>query len=119
MALINPAHLVRATKHSLAGLAVAWKQEQTFRHEVLLFPVIALLLLICKPGLVWSVVLVCGWLLVLVIELLNSAIEQVCNRVSPEFHILIKHSKDMASAAIFVTLCLNALLWLAMLWQWW
>lgn len=119
MAFVNPAHLVRGIKNSLAGLVVAWKQEQAFRHEILLFPVIVLLLLVFRPGAIWSAALVAGWLLVLVVELLNSAIEQVCNRVSPEFHILIKHSKDMASAAIFVTLCLNGLLWLTMIWQWW
>ena len=119
MAFVDPLHLLKAFRHSLAGLAVAWKEEQAFRLEIVLLPVICVVLLILRPGFSWSVALVAGWLLVLVTELLNSAIERVCNRVSPEFHILIKHSKDMASAAILMILCCNGLLWLAMLWQWW
>ncbi len=99
------------------GLKVAWQKEQAFRHEIILFGLILLLLLLLRPGLFWSVALISGWLLVLAVELLNSAIEQVCNKTSPDYDILIKYSKDMASAAIFIVLCLNGILWLAMLWD--
>ncbi len=117
MNFINPKHLYRSTKNSLSGLSIAWKNEQAFRHEILLLPVIGIALAILRPGLYWSVAILGAWLIVLSIELLNSAIEQLCNKVCPEYDLLIKYSKDMASAAIFMALCLNGLLWLAMLWD--
>lgn len=112
MALINPSHLFRATRHSLAGLATAFRGEQAFRHEVLVLPVLVLALVLTgKSAVIWLAVLG-GWLAVMVVELLNSGIEKVCDVASPEWHPLIKASKDMASAAIFLTLLVNAGLWL-------
>ena len=112
MALVNPKHLLGATRHSLAGLQAAFRTEQAFRHEVLVLVVlVAVLLGLGKGPLVWLAVLG-GWLAVMVVELLNSAVEKVCDVASPEWHPLIKASKDMASAAIFLTLLCNAGLWL-------
>ena len=114
--LINYKHLMKATKHSLAGLQRAWQAEQAFRHEVLLFPIILLLLFVLRPGAVWSAALIAAWLLVMAVELLNSAIEEAFNLISPEYNLLVKYGKDMASAAIFLALVINGILWLAMLW---
>ncbi len=112
MALINPKHLYKATCHSLQGLRTAFQLEQAFRHEVLILPLLLIALWFTgKPPFEWLLVLG-GWLAVLAVELLNSAIEKVCDKVSPEWHELIKASKDMASAAIFVTMLINAGIWL-------
>ncbi len=116
MALINTTHLLNATRHSFDGLRRAWR-EQAFRHEVLLCPVIVLLLVLLRPGLAWSCALITGWILVMVAELLNTAIEEAFNLISPEYNLHVKYGKDMASAAIFLTLCINGLLWAAMLWS--
>lgn len=115
MPLINPRHLARAALYSLAGLRRAWQNEQAFRHEVLLLPVMLLLLLFFKPGLGWSAALLAGWFLVMALELLNSAIEEAFDLISPEYNIHVKHGKDLASAAIFIAVCVNGLLWLLML----
>ncbi|MEG2005145.1 MAG: diacylglycerol kinase [Bilophila sp.] len=110
--LIHLAHLMGATKNSLAGLARAWKGEQAFRHEVLLLPFLALLLLLTgKSAGDWLLVLG-GWIAVMVVELLNSAIEEAFDLISRDWNSQIKAGKDMASAAIFLTMLINAGLWL-------
>ncbi len=115
MALFNGTHLLRATKHSIAGLRCAWRQEQAFRLEVLLIPVVMCLLVLLRPGFLWSALLLCGWMLVIAIELLNSAIETAFDLITPEYNLYVKYGKDMASAAIFAALCGNGVLWVAML----
>lgn len=115
MRLLNPAHLVGATRHSLAGLVTAWQNEQAFRHEGIVLGILIVLLAVCGAAPDTWLVVVCAWLLVMVVELLNSAIEKACDTVTLERHPLIKAAKDMASAAIFVTMVMNGLLWLRLL----
>lgn len=116
MKFINPLHLFGALRYSLSGLRIAWK-EQAFRHEVLLLPVMSALLLLLRPGFVWSLTLIVAWLLVMVVELLNSAIEEALDLITKDFNIHVKYGKDMASAAVFICVCINGLLWGCMLWQ--
>lgn len=108
---INPGHLMGATKNSLSGLVFAWKGEQAFRHEVL---VLALLAVLCaatgKNAGEWLLVLG-GWLFVMVVELLNSADEESFDLITTEWNEHVKRGKDMASAAIFLAMVINAGLW--------
>ena len=113
--LINVHHLIGATKYSLAGLKRAWQAEQAFRHEVLLFPVILILLLVIRPGFGWTASLIFSWLAVMAFELVNSAIEEAFDLITKEQNIHVKYGKDMASAAIFAALCGHGVLWLCML----
>lgn len=115
MGLINLRHLKNALFYSLAGLSRAWNNEQAFRHEVLLCPVIALLLLLLRPGAGWTAAAVAGWLFVMGFELLNSAIEEAFNLISPEYNEHVKYGKDMASAAIFLALAANGVIWICLL----
>ena len=115
--LIDFRHLFKALLYSFDGLKRAWQGEQAFRFEVLLVPIIVIALFVIKPGAGWCAALMAGWLLVMALELLNSAVEEICDLVSPDYNIHVKYSKDMASAAIFVALCINAVLWLFMLWE--
>lgn len=110
--LINPKHLLGATRNSLAGLAHAWKNEQAFRHEVLLVPLLAAILLLSgKSRGEWLLVLG-GWTGVMAVELLNSAIEEAFDLISTEWNTHIKAGKDMASAAIFLILAFNVGIWM-------
>lgn len=115
MRLINCKHLLRAGRHSLAGLGHAWKQ-QAFRHEVLLLPVLLLVLVLVRPGTGWTAAALIGWLIVMAFELLNSAIEEVFDLVSPFYSDAVKYGKDMASATILLALAANVVLWGCMLW---
>ena len=102
-----------ATRHSFAGLRAAYVGESAFRQEVWLA-------VILSPASFWlgdgkfEVTLLLGSLvLVLIVELLNSAIEATVDRVSFEFHDLSKRAKDIASAAVLLSL-----LWCAGVWAW-
>jgi len=95
-------HLFHATKWSLQGLKAAWKYEQAFRMEAVASLVIIPLALYLGETNVEKILLCLSWILGLVIELLNSAIEAVVDRVSTEFHELSGRAKDLASAAIFM-----------------
>lgn len=108
---INPKHLMGATKNSLSGLAFAWKGEQAFRHEVLVLAVLAVLLAATgKSAGEWLLVLG-GWIGVMVVELLNSADEESFDLVTTEWNEHVKRGKDMASAAIFLAMIINAGIW--------
>lgn len=109
--------IVRATGYSIEGLATAYRGESAFRQETwlaaLMLPVAFWL------GRSWvEVALLAGSvMLVLIVELLNSGIESAIDRVSFEMHELSKRAKDLASAAVFLSLMLCAGVWLGALWQ--
>ena len=105
----RPGRILLATKWSLQGLRAAWLHESSFRLEVYLMVVLAPLGLWLGDTGVERVLLVGSGLLVLSIELLNSAIEAVIERYGPEHHELAGRAKDMGSAAVFV-LMMNVLL---------
>ncbi len=105
----RPGRIVLATKWSMQGLRAAWLHESSFRLEVYLMVVLAPLGFWLGQTGVERALLVGSGLLVLSIELLNSAIEAVIERYGPEHHELAGRAKDMGSAAVFV-LMLNALL---------
>jgi diacylglycerol kinase (ATP) len=98
-----------ATQWSWRGLVEAFRHESSFRLEVYLFVVLAPVGLAFGSNAVERALLVGSLLLVLVVELLNSAIEAVVDKASPEFHELAGRAKDIGSAAVFVSM-LNVLL---------
>jgi diacylglycerol kinase (ATP) len=111
------ARIVRAAGYSMQGLQAAYRGESAFRQE---FWLAAIML----PASVWlgrswvEVALLAGSvMLVLIVELLNSGIEAAIDRVSFEIHDLSKRAKDLASAAVLLSLLLCAGIWLAALWQ--
>ena len=105
----TPSRIFKATRWSMQGLQAAWLHESSFRLEVCLFVVLAPLGWWLGDTAVERVLLVGSMLLVLGIELLNSAIEAVIERYGAEFHPIAGRAKDMGSAAVFV-LMLNVLL---------
>jgi diacylglycerol kinase (ATP) len=110
--LIHPAHLLGAGKYALAGLRRAWLEEQAFRHEAIGLAVLALLLYIRDPGFGLCVLTLGGWLVLMAVELLNSAVEKAFDLITRERDDRVKAGKDMAAAAILLTLAANAGIWL-------
>ena len=103
--------ILRATKFSVQGLAQAWQHEAAFRQELVL-------VLLLAPVAVWlgqtaleRAVLIGCCLIVLIVELINSAIEAAIDRHGDEHHELSGRAKDMGSAAVFVSLVLVAVVW--------
>lgn len=109
--------VMRATGYSIAGLTAAYRGESAFRQEFWLVAV--LLPLAFWIGRSWTEValLIGSLILVLIVELLNSGIEAAIDRVSFEIHDLSKRAKDLASAAVLLSLLLCGGIWLAALWQ--
>ncbi len=104
-----------ALGYSIDGLRAAWRHEHAFRQELMVaLPgiVIALLLPVSAPE---KLALVAVLLLVLIVELLNSAIEAVVDRVSLERHALSKNAKDLGSAAVLLACVLALATWAVVL----
>ncbi|EHR71826.1 diacylglycerol kinase [Burkholderiales bacterium JOSHI_001] len=111
--------IVRAAGYSLQGLAAALRHESAFRQE-------AALAMVMLPAAFWvgrgwvEVALLAGSVvLVLIVELMNSAVEAVVDRVSLDLHELSKRAKDIGSAAVMLALLLCAGIWAAAVWQRW
>ena len=105
------ARLVAATGYSWSGFQQAWRYEAAFREELLL-------LLLLVPTAFWlgqtaaeTAILLISCLVVLIVELLNSAIEAVVDLASPTMHPLAARAKDIGSAAVFVALMQVLLVW--------
>ena len=108
-------HLLKATRYSVAGLRAAWCHEQAFRLEaIVLVVVIPVGLWLGKSG-VERALLIGPCLLVIVVELVNSAIEAAVNRIGPERHELSGRAKDLGSAAVFCAIALAFAVWLMVL----
>ncbi|MDR2124417.1 MAG: diacylglycerol kinase [Desulfovibrio sp.] len=105
-------HLIAAFRYSLQGIASAFRSETAFRQEIAVLVAVAPASLALFPPAA-AVVLIAAWVFVMVAELLNMAVESVCNLVSKEIHPLIKKAKDAASAAVLTAIIANGLLWVA------
>ncbi len=106
---------VNAILFSFAGYKAAWMHEEAFRQEVLVF-------LFSIPMAVWLgknkieiVLLIASVVLILVVELLNSAIEAIVDRVGVEYHELAGRAKDIGSAAVMLTIMLAVATWIFIL----
>ena len=107
----GPRRILLATKWSLQGLRFAWLYESSFRLEVYLLAVLGPLGLWLGQTGIERALLVGSGLLVLGIELLNSAIEAVIERYGAEHHELAGRAKDMGSAAVFVLMINVVMTW--------
>jgi diacylglycerol kinase (ATP) len=108
--------LINALSYSLSGLRLAWKDEAAFRQEVILAIILVPVAFMMPVGEIQRVLLVGSVMLVLVVEMINSAIEAVVDRVSLDIHPLAKKAKDMGSAAVLLALANAILIWIMILW---
>jgi len=90
--------------YSLEGFRAAWCHEDAFRQEVVLAAILVPVALVLPAGGIGKALMVGSVLLVLMVELLNSAVEATVDRISYENHELAKRAKDIGSAAVFVSL---------------
>ncbi len=114
----TPNHFVRlykATGYSLAGLKSTFKYEQAFRLEVYLSFILIPLAIWLAGSSVELVLLIGSWLMVMIVELLNSAIEAVVDRIGSEMHELSGRAKDIGSAAVMIAVLLSTFIWLTII----
>ncbi len=107
--------VVRAVGYSFQGIKFAWREEASFRQEVILSAVLFPLGLYLGHSGVERALLVCPVMLILVVEILNSAIEAVVDRSGMERHPLAGMAKDMGSAAVLLSFVLLGTVWLLVL----
>ncbi|GAA3907403.1 diacylglycerol kinase [Halomonas cibimaris] len=111
------AHLLHSTRYSLNGLIAAFRHEAAFRQEVALSAVLVPLAVWLGQSAVQVLLLIGSCALVLVAELLNSAVENVVDRIGTEYHELSGRAKDIGSAAVMLALAYAGLTWSVLLWQ--
>lgn len=104
-----------AIPYSLAGLKAAWQAEHAFRQELLVLVIATVIALTLPVSALHKLVLIGVFVQVLIVELLNSAIEAVVDRVSLECNPLSKNAKDLGSAAVFLSFWLALATWAVIL----
>ncbi|MGY0157307.1 diacylglycerol kinase [Edwardsiella tarda] len=109
--------IIKATGYSLKGLQAAWRHEAAFRQESILLFVAVLLAAWLDVSVVERFLLIGSVTLVLILEVINSAIEAVVDRIGSEHHELSGRAKDMGSAAVFIALWLALFAWVSILWS--
>ena len=108
--------ILNAIRYSLEGFAAAWKNEAAFREELLLAVItIPLAFYLGKTG-VDRALMVGAMLFILIVEILNSGLEAIVDKASPEKHELAKRAKDLGSAAVFLSIINAAVIWACVLW---
>jgi len=107
--------LINATRYSLQGLKAAWINEAAFRLELMLLIVLLPLAILLGNTAVERTLLIGSLFIVLIVELVNSAIEATVDRFGEEHHELAGRAKDIASAAVFIALTQVLLVWLLIL----
>lgn len=109
------ARLRAATVYSVEGLRACFASEEAFRLEIMLAVVLTPLAFWLGDSPAERGLLLVAIVLVLLVELLNSAIEAVVDRIGQEYHALSKKAKDIGSAAVFISLVAFVVLWVAVL----
>lgn len=111
------ARLISAFFYSIQGLRSCFKNEEAFRLEAILFLVLLVVLLLMPVSPLLKLLLFLANCLVLIVEMLNSAIEAVVDKASPEFNELAGRAKDMGSAAVLISLVTAGAMWAYALYQ--
>jgi len=103
--------LINATRYSWRGLWATTKHEEAFRQELLMFLCALILTPWLAQGWFHAIALLASVLLIMIVELLNSAIEALVDRVGLEYNELSGRAKDMGSAAVFLSITVAGMLW--------
>ena len=98
--------VIAAFRYSMQGLARLW-QEEAFRHEVIAFAAAIVLFAVVGAGALDYFVFGILMLVLFAVESLNTAIEELVDRISPEISTVGRHAKDLGSFAVFCLLCAN------------
>ncbi|WP_241646211.1 diacylglycerol kinase [Rosenbergiella metrosideri] len=111
--------IINAAGYSWKGYKAAWQHEAAFRQEVILGTFGTVIALLLPVSILAKLVLIGSMVLVIIVELLNSAIEAVVDRFGDEWHTLCGRAKDMGSAAVLLALLLSLAVWIALLVESW
>jgi len=107
--------LIAATRYSWTGISAALRHEPAFRTEVAILPLAIIGALYFGDSTLEKLLMIVSWLFVLIVELINSAIEAVVDRIGSEQHELSGRAKDMGSGAVLLAIIAAAAVWLTLL----
>lgn len=116
MGFLSIVRLIKALRYSLEGLHSAFRGEAAFQLEVVVSAILIPVIFFLHVTIIERTLLILSLLLVLMVELINSAIEALADRISTELHPLSKKAKDIASAAVLLSLIIAVLIWGSILW---
>ncbi|HEJ1091446.1 diacylglycerol kinase [Serratia marcescens] len=109
--------IIKAAGYSYKGLSAAWQHEAAFRQELVVTLLAIILAVWLDVGAIARILLIGSVALVMIVEILNSAIEAVVDRIGSEHHELSGRAKDMGSAAVSLAIVLALFIWGTVLWQ--
>ncbi|MCC8381003.1 diacylglycerol kinase [Xenorhabdus sp. PB30.3] len=109
--------IIKAAGYSVKGIKAAWKNEAAFRQEAVLAILATIVAFSFDFGILERLFLISSVMLVLIVEMLNSAIEAVVDRIGSEYHELSGRAKDMGSAAVFLAMILALFIWVIISWS--
>jgi len=104
--------VIKAASYSWQGIQYAFRNEAAFRQESVLLAIAVIIAIISDTSVTHKILLISSVTFVLIVEIINSAIEAVVDRFGEEIHPLSKAAKDMGSAAVLIALVLAAIIWL-------
>lgn len=107
--------IMPAMGYAIAGLKAAWKHEHAFRQEMVMVIILSITALALPISAFQKMFLISLLVFVLIVELINSAIEAIVDRVSLERHPLSKNAKDMGSAAVMLSIFMCGACWIVVL----
>lgn len=111
-------HVLKATGYSFAGIGATLQHELAFRIEVVVFVLLLPVIILLPVSLLIKALVIGSMLLVLIVELLNSALEWVIDYISLDPHPYAKRAKDMGSAAVMLALINSGTFWVLALLEW-
>ncbi|PLR31120.1 diacylglycerol kinase [Chimaeribacter californicus] len=103
--------IYKAAGYSVKGVIAAWKNEAAFRQEAIVVIPAMLLAFWLDVSTVERILMVCSLGLILIVEIINSAIEAIVDRIGPELHPLSGRAKDLGSAAVALAIILTLFVW--------
>lgn len=109
--------IVNAARYSLKGFKAAWRNEAAFRQESIATFIAIVIAFWLDIDAITRILLISSVLLVLIIEILNSAIEAVVDRIGTDYHELSGRAKDFGSAAVLLSIILALFMWFLLLWS--
>ena len=104
-------HLFNNTTYALNGLKIAIKDEKSFQIEVIVFIILQIGISLAPIEIFYQMILSSSLFLVIIAELVNSAIERVVDLVTTDIHPLAKEAKDLGSSVVFITIIMIAVIW--------
>jgi diacylglycerol kinase (ATP) len=113
--IFNIKKTLMAVRHSIRGLKIAFLTESALRLEIGIFIILIPFSFVFKSNFLNQVLLITPWFLVIIVELINTAVETIVDRIGLEHHQLSAKAKDIGSAAVFIAILNAVVIWLLLI----